>query len=158
MQARQWIISSPKRPDRNTACLLASDSETSSPSSAEVKNVWSYTSSRLYTFMARTWNCFYILWERMLIKITCTSRSEKEAECIFSIVLPSKTPLMRGISWLDGKPVSFSRRTLLQEVSKQVSHRKPALVQTSHDTCRDQDTDKRNGLHLDETAEIRGLL
>ena len=36
------------------------DSDHSSPSSAEVKNVWSYTSSRLYTFMARTGNYFLI--------------------------------------------------------------------------------------------------
>ena len=36
------------------------DSDHSSPSSAEVKNVWSYTSSRLYTFMATTGNYFLI--------------------------------------------------------------------------------------------------
>jgi hypothetical protein len=39
-----------------------------------------------------------------------------------------------------------------------LSHRKPALAQISHDTCRDQDTDKRNKIHLDVKVEFRGLL
>ena len=39
-----------------------------------------------------------------------------------------------------------------------LSHRKPALDQISHDTRRDQDTDKRNELYLDEKVEFMCLL
>ena len=39
-----------------------------------------------------------------------------------------------------------------------LSHREPALARTSRDACRDQDTDKRNELNLDEMVQFRGLL
>jgi hypothetical protein len=56
---------------------------------------------------------------------------ERSRESLFFNVLPSMAPL---------------------------SHGKRALAQLSHDTCRDQDTDKRNELYLDERVEFRGSL
>ena len=37
---------------------------------------------------------------------------------LVSTVMNLRVPKMRGISWLAAEPVSFSRRTLLHEVSK----------------------------------------
>jgi len=79
--------------------------------------------------MATTGNLLKIFYEKeCLLQLNVRIKVRTKQRVSFFIVLPSTAPL---------------------------SHRKPALAQIS---CRNQATDQRNGLYLDERVEIRGLL
>jgi hypothetical protein len=75
---------------------------------------------------------FFNIYEKeCLLQLHERVKERTKQRISFSIVLPSTTPL---------------------------THRTLALAQTSHDTCRDQDTDKRNEMYLDERVDFRVLL